>query len=69
MARRMIPAPPEDGKVYAIKNNEWVEVDPSGDIETVDWQDIENKPQLYSKSEIDTMIGDIDAILDSILGV
>ena len=27
----------------------------SGGIETVDWQDIENKPELYNKSEIDLM--------------
>ena len=67
--RRMIPAPPDDGKVYAIKHDEWVEVDPSGGIETVAWQDVENKPALYNKNEIDTMIGNIDAILNSILGV
>ena len=29
--RRMIPAPPEDGKAYAIKNGEWVELDVMND--------------------------------------
>lgn len=29
MARRMIPLPPEDGKVYAMENGEWVEVETS----------------------------------------
>ena len=41
----------------------------SGGIETVDWQDIENKPELYNKTEIDTMMGDIESALDAILGV
>ncbi len=46
-----------------------VPLPPNGDIETVDWQDIENKPELYNKNEIDLMLGNIDDILDSILGV
>lgn len=41
----------------------------SGGIETVDWQDIENKPELYNKAEIDLMLGDIESALDAILGV
>ena len=45
------------------------EISASGGLETVAWQDVENKPELYKKTEIDTMIGNIDAILDSILGV
>ncbi|MCK9470294.1 MAG: hypothetical protein M0Q88_00885 [Bacilli bacterium] len=36
---------------------------------TVDWQDIENKPALYNKTEIDLMLGDIESALDAILGV
>lgn len=36
---------------------------------TVDWQDIENKPELYDKNEIDLMMGDIESALDAILGV
>jgi len=35
----------------------------------VDWQDIENKPELYDKNEIDLMLGDIENALDAILGV
>jgi hypothetical protein len=27
MARRMITPPPEDGKIYAMKNGKWVEID------------------------------------------
>ena len=42
----------------------------SGDIGgTVDWQDVENKPELYNKAEIDLMLGDIESALDAILGV
>lgn len=36
---------------------------------TVDWQDVENKPELYDKNEIDLMLGDIEGALDAILGV
>ena len=28
----------------------------SGGIETVEWQDVENKPELYNKTEIDTKL-------------
>ena len=27
MARRMVETPPEDGKVYAMQNGKWVEID------------------------------------------
>ena len=30
----------------------------SGGIETVDWQDVENKPELYNKTEINSMLDD-----------
>ena len=36
---------------------------------TVYWEDVENKPELYNKSEIDLMLGDIESALDAILGV
>ena len=36
---------------------------------SVAWQDVENKPELYNKAEIDLMLGDIESALDAILGV
>ncbi len=48
-----------DGKTYARKNKSWVEVT-SGE------SDLSN---YYNKTEIDTMIGDIESALDAILGV
>ena len=36
---------------------------------SVAWQEVENKPELYNKTEIDTMVGDIESALDAILGV
>jgi len=38
-------------------------------IDGVSWSEVSNKPELYTKTEVDTMIGDIGAILDEINGV
>ena len=64
-----IPEAPIDDKLYGRKNAAWSEIISGGGGGTVDWQDIENKPELYNKAEIDLMLGDIESALDAILGV
>jgi len=44
MARRMITPPPEDGKIYAMKNGKWVEIDAEEKIRYEDYARM-----LYSK--------------------
>lgn len=48
-----IPDAPSNNKLYGMKNNAW--------------EDITNT--FHTKSEINTMIGDIESALDAILGV
>lgn len=41
MARRMVPTPPGDGKVYAMQNGKWVELDVMNDDFLVEEDDSE----------------------------
>ena len=48
---------PIDDKLYGRKNAAWSEIISGGGGGTVDWEDVENKPELYNKTDINSMLG------------